>query len=164
MRKTILASLAAICMFVTGCGVVKPVAPTVVYRDSIKVEYRERIVHDTVDFVPPEFYRSQESRDTLSVIENDYAKTTAVWHDGTLSHDLQSKPAVIRVPVAVPVRDTVIIEHEAETKIVEKEVEKKLTPWQSLKMRLGGWVMLALLTLAVCFAVRAFVLKKNSFR
>lgn len=152
MRGGGLAILATLCTFcLAGCGTTKNIPPTVIYRDSIKVEYRERIVRDTVDFVPPEFYASQTSCDTVSVIENDYAKTTAVWHDGLLSHNLQSKPTIMRVPVSVEVHDTLVFCEKGEAITRYVEVEKRLTKWQELKMDTGGAFMLGFLILATAF-------------
>lgn len=130
MKKIILAILCIICIF--GCGVNRPV---IEYRDSVRVEYRDRIMRDTVEYELPVIIEKHIVDDTLSVIENDYAKTTAVVHDGLLSHNLQTKPKILRIPVEVQVRDTVIVEKKAE--IREVEVEKKLTWWQKIWMKLG---------------------------
>lgn len=162
MRK-ILAILAVICMF-WQCSPCRhcPKTYSTERNDSVRVEYRERLIHDTIDFVPPEFYASQTSNDTVSVIENDYAKTTAVWHDGMLSHDLQSKSTSIKVPVTVQVRDTIIIEREATTSVIEKEVEKPLTAWQRFLIALGK---ICVVVLALAFAaglIRLFSLSRPS--
>lgn len=148
-------------MFLTGCGVTKPTPPTIVYRDSIKVEYRERIVHDTVAVRLPDILQERTTPDTLSVLENDYAKSTAVVHDGTLSHDLHVFPQLIRVPVYYPVHDTLVVREKGETVTEYVEVEKELTKWQSLKMRIGGYAMLALLIFAIVAAVREIIRRRK---
>lgn len=144
-----------------SCGTITQLPPTVIKVDSTIVEYRDRIVHDTVDFVPPEFFISQVSTDTLSIIENDYAKTVAVVHDGVLSHSLQSVPAVIKVPVAVEVHDTLIVKSKADTVTEYIEVEKKLTKWQSFKMDMGGIVLFASLLMLAWILVITFVNKRT---
>ena len=133
--KRIILALACICL-TAGCGVFRH-QPTVVYRDSTHVEYRDHIVRDTVEFELPVIIEKYITTDTLSVIENEYARSAAVVHDGFLSHDLQLKPKVFRIPVAVEVRDTLIREKMGETVIKVQEVEKKLTKWQSMQMWLG---------------------------
>lgn len=150
-------------MLCHSCGITKP-QPTVItiVKDSVRTEIHERIVHDTVDFVPPEFYERHETLDTLSVIENDYARTAAVVHDGILSHDLQMKKTVIRIPVAVPVHDTVTVEsHESQETLTEYvEVEKKLTGWQKTLMGLGKFALFLIAAIIAYLVIRILNYKK----
>lgn len=129
----------------TSCGICKKCPVQITSADSTHVEYREHLVHDTVEFELPVIIEKYITTDTLSVIENEYARTAAVVHDGFLSHDLQLKPKVFRIPVTVEVRDTVIRERFGETVIKVQEVEKKLTKWQEFLMNAGkGFVLLLL--------------------
>ena len=123
--------------------------PQVIYNDSIRVEIRERIVHDTVTFSVPEIVERVVTRDTSSHLENDWATSDASVSDGFLSHSLETKPHTVYVPVAVPVHDTVIVEKEAQETVIENEVEKPLPWWQ--KARLGAFPWL-LWGLAACLA------------
>ena len=51
--------------------------------------------------------------------------------------------------------DTVMREH-----VVEKKVEKPLTPWQNFRMQCGTIALAVLLLAAVLWAVRKFILKR----
>lgn len=141
LRRLLTYFIAIVCLISCGC-------PRVItghdQKDSVRIEYRERIVRDTVEYEMPVIVEKHITDDTLSVIENDYAKTTAVVHDGRLSHDLQTKPAVIKVPVAVPVHDTTYIERKAETITETVEVEKELTFFQMLFIALGKVMVVAI--------------------
>ena len=132
----------------SSCGIHKP-ATIIMQSDSVRVEYRERIVRDTVTYELPVIVEKHVTEDTLSIIENEYARTAAVVHDGKLSHDLQTKPKVIRVPVEVPVRDTVIVEKKSDvtTTTVEVKVPRDLTFWETLKLQLKGFLMFSLILL-----------------
>ena len=145
--KKILTSLVVICTLCqcSPCRHCPRVLPTE-HKDSIRVEYHERLVHDTVKFELPVIIEKHITDDTLSIIENDYAKTVAVVHDGLLSHDLQTKPKVIHVPVAVPVHDTLI--YKGEDKVVYQEVEKHLTAWQKFRLK-GFWWLAGILLAAI---------------
>lgn len=150
MKKVV---LYAILLMLTSCGVHRH-QPITVVKDSVRVEYRERIVRDTVEYELPVIVEKHVTDDTLSVIENDYAKTTAVVHDGRLSHDLQTKPAVIRVPVAVPVHDTLIVEKAAEIRTQTVETIKPLTFTQKALIRLGIAFLVLALTGMTVFVVK----------
>lgn len=137
---SILASLAAICMFcLAGCGVAKP---TIGHTSSSRLEIRERLVfvHDTAKFTIPQIREVNRTRDTSSHLENDYAKSDARIENGHLYHDLESKPQTIYVPFEVPVHvhDTTYVESEKETEYVP--VEKPLTWWQRFRLKAFWWL------------------------
>jgi len=116
--------------------------PQVVYRDSVRVEIRERIVHDTVKFEVPLIKEKNVTRDTSSHLENDWAKSDASVSDGLLYHSLETKPKTVYVPVEVPVHDTLYIEKEGKGTTITKEVERPLTRWQRFRLK-GFWWLLA---------------------
>lgn len=128
--------------------------PTIVYRDSVRVEIRERIVHDTVSFEVPVIKEVNVTKDTSSHLENDWAKSDAEMKDGFLWHSLETKGKTVYIPVTTVVHDTVIVEKEAHEITVEKLVEKPLTKWQ--KFRLTGFWLLAL----GCAAALAYIFRK----
>ena len=128
---------------IASCGICKP-QPQIEYRDSIRVEYRDRIVHDTATFEIPVIIEKNVTRDTSSHLENPYAQSDAVVSDGFLWHSLESIPQTIEVPVEIEVHDTTYIEKHAETVYVEKPVEKPLTWWQGLRIDAFWWLVLAL--------------------
>lgn len=126
-------------LFCTGCS------PKIVYRTETKIEYKDRVVHDTAKVEIPVEVEKVVTRDTASHLENTYAKSDAVVSGGFLSHSLESKPQIIKVPVEVHVTDTLWKESE----IVEKEVkvEKPLSWWQKAKIGAFPWLVGAVLLL-----------------
>ena len=124
----------------------------------IKIEYRDRVVHDTATVEIPVEVEKVVTRDTMSHLENTYAKSDAVVSGGTLSHSLESKPKIIKVPVEVHVTDTIKVEKEAQ--IIEKEVkvEKTLSSWKKFRLDAFWWLAGAVLLLLI-WTFRKFIVK-----
>ena len=141
-------------LLLTACGVARPVLES----DNTKVEVKvvEKIVKDTAWFELPVIVEKVATMDTVSVLENKYAKSEAVVAGGVLHHSLQTKP--VREPVSVEsketVRDSIVYRDRIQTKTVE--VEKKLTWWQSLKMKTGGVTLLAIVLIVILFLISHF--------
>lgn len=97
--------------------------------------------------------RDRTTRDSSSHLENDYAVSDArVNADGTLYHDLRTKPQRKPVPVKTPEvrRDSIVyVDKQVEVPVT---VEKDLTAWQQFRLRWFG-VMAAL---AVALAAWTF--------
>lgn len=127
----------------TSCGVCKK-QPVIEYRDSVRVEYRDRIIHDTTTFAIEKEVEKVVTRDTASHLENKYASSDAVVTGGFLHHSLESRPQVIQVPYTVEVRDTVMVETHSEQTIKEVLVEKPLSWWQRFRIGAFWWLILAL--------------------
>ena len=129
-------TLLLILLLLTACGVARPVLES----DNTKVEVRveEKIVRDTAWLEIPVIVEKVSTLDTASVLDNKYAKSEAVVSGGVLAHSLATKP--VKEPVAVEikeiVRDSIVWRDRVQT--VEVEVEKALTPWETLKMKTGG--------------------------
>ena len=140
-------------LLLTACGVARPVLES----DSTKVEVKvvEKIVKDTAWVELPVVVEKVATLDTASVLENKYAKSEAVVTGGVLHHSLQTKP--VREPVEVQiketVRDSIVYRDRIQTRTVE--VEKKLTWWQSLKLKAGG-VFLILIVIAILYLFLKF--------
>ena len=141
-------------LLLTACGVARPVLES----DNTKVEVKvvEKIVKDTAWFELPVIVEKVATLDTASVLENKYAKSEAVVSGGVLHHSLSTKP--VREPVSVvskeTVRDSIVYRDRIQTKTVE--VEKKLTWWQSLKMKTGGVTLLAIVLIVILFLISHF--------
>ena len=141
-------------LLLTACGVARPVLES----DNTKVEVKvvEKIVKDTAWFELPVIVEKLATLDTASVLENKYAKSEAVVSGGVLHHSLQTRP--VREPVSVEsketVRDSIVYRDRIQTKTVE--VEKKLTWWQSLKMKTGGVTLLAIVLIVILFLISHF--------
>ena len=133
----------------TACGVARPVLES----DNTKVEVKvvEKIVKDTAWVELPVIIEKKATLDTVSTIENKYAKSEAVVTGGVLHHSLQTKP--VREPVSVEsketVRDSIVYRDRIQTKTVE--VEKKLTGWQQAKMKVGGICFILIILIGLYF-------------
>lgn len=119
----------------TSCGICRPTPPQVIVRDSIRVEYRDREVHDTAYFQVPVEIEKIVTKDTASHLENSLAKSDAVVENGELRHSLETKPQAIPVPVTVRVTDTLYIEKQKETQTQTVEVERRPTLWERFRLR-----------------------------
>lgn len=137
-----------------GCGALKKQQPTVIIRDSIRTEYRDRIVRDTINYEIPVEVEKVITRDTTSHLENRLAASDAVVSNGFLSHSLRTKAgAVVKVPVEVVVRDTVVVQKAAEIRTETVEVEKPLSWWQRFRLGAFWWLLgLALAGWAILLA------------
>lgn len=134
-----------------------------VSRDTLRI-----VSHDTVKItgrlVPvslplPEFYKQQVTHDTSSVLENGLYRSMASFHDGMLTHTLESLlGAVIEGKAAV--HDTIhITTHDKEhkhyrekTKVVYKE--KELSWVEKAAMKIGFIAVCLALISVVYFVVR----------
>jgi len=134
----------------SACSTVR----TLPVQDSTKVEVRTevRTVRDTAYVKLPVLVEKVATLDTVSVLENKYAKSAASVSGGVLTHSLETKP--VRRPVVVEkeivYRDSLVFKDKVQT--VTVEVEKKLTWWQSFKMKLGV-VALVLLVIVVIYFI-----------
>ena len=97
----------------------------------------ERLV-DTVIKVNLQVYRDTiTTPDTISHLANPYAESWAQVSGGLLRHSLTSSKTPIEVKVVY--KDIVRVDSVSVPVPVEKEVyvEKKLSKWQSIRMRIG---------------------------
>lgn len=134
----------------SACSTVRQLPST----DSTKVEvrYETKTVHDTAYVELPVIVETVATLDTASVLENKYAKSAASVSDGVLTHSLETKP--VREPVAVEkqivYRDSLVYRDKVQK--VTVEVEKKLTAWQTIQMRLG-LVAILIITIVVIYSI-----------
>ena len=144
-------AILAFALCLSACGVARPVLES----DNTKVEVKvvEKVVKDTAWVELPVIIEKVATLDTASVLENKYAKSAASVSGGVLTHSLSTKP--VREPVSVErievVRDSVVYRDRVQT--VTVEVERKLSWWQSFKMKVGGFAMLILLTAVILFLI-----------
>ena len=141
-------------LFLFSCSMPRVIEQT--QRDSLYVEYRERIVHDTVMYEPPQESTYIQTKDTTSHLETSLAESDASIVDGVLYHSLRNKPQKIPVPVVVTVHDTTIVQGSVRTEIVE--VPAKLTRAQERWIRIGKWAT-GILSLLAAAAVAGIVIK-----
>ena len=143
----------------SACSTVR----TLPVQDSTRVEVRtvEKIVRDTAWIELPVIIEKRTTLDTASVLENKYAKSEASVSDGVLTHSLATKP--VREPVTVKtkeiVRDSVVYRDRIVTETVE--VEKKLSWWQTLKLKAGGLFLLIALIGIIYILITHFINLKS---
>lgn len=130
-----------------SCGVQKP---SIVVKDSVRVEIHERIVHDTAYFAIAPSEQSVVSRDTTSHLENEYAETDAAIRGGLLFHSLVTHPKTIQVPVTTIVHDTLKIEAKENTIYVD--VPRQASKWENF-LEVCGYILLGLVFLFFAFVV-----------
>ena len=136
MKNTSLILLSAVCV---ACATSRQATPS----EKILVETRIETVYktDTVYLEVPKIVEKIVTADTVSVLENEYAKSEASVSEGLLAHSLETKPVKqpVEVQTQVVYRDSVIVKDNVIVQTVE--VEKPLTGWQSFKMAMGGWML-----------------------
>ena len=158
MKNFILVLFSLLCV---ACGSVKQVTPTerVVTETRIETVYKT----DTVLLEIPKIVEKVVTKDTVSVLENDYAKSQAVISDGLLAHSLETKPMQkpVEVQTKVVYRDSIIVKDNVIVQTVE--VEKELTGWQTFKMKTGGFALGIIVLLIVC-VILYFVKPLNLFK
>lgn len=145
MKNTSLILLSAVCV---ACATSRQAAPS----EKILVETRIETVYktDTVYLEVPKIVEKIVTADTVSVLENEYAKSEASVSEGLLAHSLETKPVKqpVEVQTQVVYRDSVIVKDNVIVQTVE--VEKELTGWQSFKMAMGGWMLGLIIFMIVC--------------
>lgn len=128
-----------ILLMLDGCS------PKIIERVETKIEYRDRIVHDTATFEVPVEVEKIVTRDTMSHLENHWAKSDAVVSNGFLRHSLESKPQIVKVPVEVHVTDTLWKESSTAAEYVD--VPTELSRWQKLRIGAFWWLFGAVIAL-----------------
>ena len=158
MKYFLLVIFSALCV---ACATTRQAAPA----EHLSTEVRIETIHetDTVFIEIPRIVEKVVTKDTLSVLENDYAKSEASVSDGFLSHSLETKP--IQQPVEIQkeivYRDSIVFRDRTIVETVE--VEKPLTGWQNFKMKTGGFA-LGLLVIAIVFLILYIVKPLNLFK
>ena len=134
-----------------ACGTTRQVTP----REQTTVEVRTNTVYvpDTVYVQLPVVSQSVETLDTVSVLENRYAVSEASVSGNVLKHSLEVKP--VKEPVAIQkeivYRDSVVLHQVDVDHYIEMPAEQ--TPWQSFKIKLGGYAFALIILLIVCAAI-----------
>jgi hypothetical protein len=91
--------------------------------------------------------------DTVSTLENTYAKSEAVVSAGILQHSLETKPVSVPVKIETKeiMRDSIIFRDRIQTQNIE--VEKPLNWWQQLRMKAGGLFLILTLISVLYFII-----------
>lgn len=167
------AVLVSMLFIVSGCctqrRVVEQNTTVIQQKDSSNTEVRvEKVIEyltDTVYIKIPAQMAERTTQDSTSHLENDYATSDArINQDGTLYHDLKTKPQEIASEFQKPVErnDSVRTEYKTKIKYVirtqKKEVEKELTWWQHTCIKWFPWCLI-LLIIAIGYIFRKPILK-----
>lgn len=142
----------------SSCGT----AGNLAQSDSTRIEVRTETVFqkDTVFIELPVIVEKIQTLDTVSVLENKYAKSEVLVSGRTLSHSLETKP--VKEPVTVEkqivYRDSLVYVDRILTKTVE--VEKKLSKWAQFKMKTGGIALIMIAFAIIYFMFNFFNLKR----
>ena len=143
----------------SSCGVSRQCA--IPAKDSVRVEVRtlRETVLDTAYIELPLIVERITTRDTISTLENDYARSEAQISDGSLHHSLETKPAKhpVQIQKEIVYRDSVIFRDRIQT----VQAPQPLTKWQSFKMRTGGAALTALILTIVTAALYYFFISKH---
>lgn len=156
--KSLLCILAAV-LPLAGCSPCKHLLAAQEQRkDSAHTEVvmKTYFVTDTVFAEIPAQTAERTTADSVSQLENDYATSEArINPDGTLYHDLKTKPQDIPTEVQTPVqqKDSVVYRYKYRDVVKTVEVERELTWWQKTQMY-GFWVAIAAMIVYLCIAHR----------
>lgn len=158
MKNFTLIIFSALCV---ACATTRQAAPS----EKLTTETRIETVFqtDTVFLEVPKIVEKIVTADTSSVLENDYALSSASVSDGLLSHSLETKPMQhpVEIETKIVYRDSIIVKDNVIVQTVE--VEKDLSGWQKFKMTMGGWtlgIIVVLIVLLVLYIVKPLKLFK----
>ena len=159
MKNFTLVLFSALCV---ACATTRQATPS----EKIITETRIETVYetDTVYLEVPKIVEKIVTKDTVSVLENEFAKSAASVLDGLLAHSLETKPVQkpVEVQTKIVYRDSIIFKDVVVYETVE--VEKELSRWQSFKMKTGGITLtiLSLLALAAIGWIIIRILRKRA--
>ena len=145
-----------------ACATTRQAAPSekIIRETRIETVYET----DTVYLEVPKIVEKVVTKDTVSVLENEFAKSAASVSDGLLAHSLETKPVQkpVEVQTKIVYRDSIIFKDVVVYETVE--VEKELSRWQTFKMKTGGITLtiLSLLALAAIGWIIIRILRKRA--
>lgn len=139
--------LLLIALLLTACGTPKKLTTT--QQDSTRIEIRGTVIYvpDTVFVEIPAQTAERTTQDSTSHLENDYALSDArINPDGSLYHDLKTKPQEKPVPIEKPVerKDSIIYRTQYIDREVTVEVERELSWWEKTQIY-GFWGLVVIL-------------------
>ena len=145
MKHFLLFIFSALCV---ACSVARQAAPS--ENLSTRIEVVTVFEKDTVLVEIPQIVDKVQTMDTVSFLENEFAKSSAEVSDGILSHSLETKPVQkpVEIQKEIVYRDSVVFRDRTVVETVE--VEKPLTGWQQLKIKTGGYAIGMIIGMIVC--------------
>ena len=156
MKYILLYIFSALCV---ACSVIRQAAPS----ENISTEIKVVTVYekDTVVVEIPQIVEKVQTMDTVSVLENEFAKSSAEISKGILFHSLETKPVQkqIEIQKEIVYKDSIVFRDRTVVETVE--VEKPLSGWQQFKMKTGGVTVGILILLVVCSVL--YIVKSLKF-
>ena len=145
MKHFLLFIFSALCV---ACSVARQAAPS--ENLSTRIEVVTVFEKDTVLVEIPQIVEKVQTMDTVSFLENEFAKSSAEVSDGILSHSLETKPVQkpVEIQKEIVYRDSVVFRDRTVVETVV--VEKPLTGWQQLKIKTGGYAIGMIIGMIVC--------------
>lgn len=146
--KNLIFILAVSCLLY-GCGTQRKLPTTTIQEttnSNVEVKYEKVFVHDTTYIEIPAQTAERTTRDSTSHLENDFAVSDAkINPDGSLFHDLKTKPQKKPVPVNKE------IERRDSIAYVDSPVpvERSLTRWEKTCINWFPYSVVAILLLLV---------------
>ncbi len=136
MKHFLLFIFSALCV---ACSVARQATPS--ENLSTRVEVVTVFEKDTVLVEIPQIVEKVQTMDTISFLENEFAKSSAEVSDGILSHSLETKPVQkpIEIQKEIVYRDSIVFRDRTIVETVE--VEKPLTGWQQFNIKTGGYAI-----------------------
>lgn len=143
-------------LFCVACSVARQVTPE--EHSHVEVRTETVIQKDTVYLELPVIVEKVQTLDTLSVLENKYAKSEACVSGGVLAHTLATKP--VKEPIEVEIKtirkDSLVFVDRVVTNTVE--IEKPLRSGQRFLMNLG-WLAVALIIIGIARTIYVLIVK-----
>ena len=145
MKHFLLFIFSALCV---ACSVARQAAPS--ENLSTRIEVVTVFEKDTVLVEIPQIVEKVQTMDTVSFLENEFAKSSAKVSDGILSHSLETKPVQkpVEIKKEIVYRDSVVFRDRTVVETVE--VEKSLSGWQQFKIKTGGYAIGMIIGMIVC--------------
>lgn len=141
-------TLVACLLAISSCWAPLAVTQAADSKESIRVVEHVRMVTVKPSFeIRPVSESRLNVRDTVDVIENDYAVSTVKVHrDGSIDHSLSSKPQILETEMDIPVTsvDTSRTSISQERVEVPVYVEMEISWWQKTLIY-GGAISTAIL-------------------
>lgn len=153
MKKYLSILLSLLFLMLCSCASAHHAAEvrTIEQRDSITVKTETVFVTDTVLVEIPAQTAERETRDSTSQLENDYSVSVArINPDGSLFHDLKTKPQKKAVEIQKPVERKDSIVYRDRQIEVPVSVERELGWWEKTSIQLFPASLAALLLTAIC--------------
>ena len=154
-------------LFFTSCRTKKSVSEKTDTQDSVRIEYREKVVKVPVivEVEVPVEQKEKMTRDSTSHLETSFAVSDAsiVWIDGVafLRHDLANKPQKITKKDSVQVVEKETIQWKTRRVTYTKtEIRQAQISWWQKGLMYSGVAFFTLIIIYLCIWVIRYKLRR----